>query len=390
MTAVRAAASSWYNLTIWSLPSCQCPASSMSARHFAPSGSGAAAGGTGFHLSGSGLLLGNANDNRYFRVDYNGDVYAPNFSIVAGSATFSGVLQTAASGTRIAINEAGNNLMKCYADAGAGVQDLVVIGALSSGSVARFGNGAVGNAYPAVIAQSNSGTGLLVLSESGKGISATSTSNMGVQGVSNSNYGVIGTSTSFYGVSGGSTLSYGVTGGTGNSASYDFYALGAGINYGPFTGGHDGLLPIGVEPEQGDILVDVEIAHHANISNTVAVNALSSTPTQKNVIGVFVGQRPLNPEDPPAALKDVVGLAFMAEVYKSITMNAVGEGQINVCGEGGDIGAGDYITTSSTAGKGMRQADDILHNYTVAKAREAVTFTDPAEIKMIACTYHCG
>lgn len=111
---------------------------------------------------------------------------------------------------------------------------------------------------------------------------------------------------------------------------------------------------------------------------------------QKNVIGVFVSRRAIDPEKPPAALRDVVGLAFMAEAYDSIIVNAVGEGQINVCGEGGDIEAGDYITTSSTLGKGMRQADDLLHNYTVAKARESVTFTDPAEIKMIACTYHCG
>jgi hypothetical protein len=38
--------------------------------------------------------------------------------------------------------------------------------------------------------------------------------------------------------------------------------------------------------------------------------------------------------------------------------------------------------------------DNILKNYTVAKARESVTWTqeeiDANAVKMIACTYHCG
>lgn len=57
-----------------------------------------AAGGTGFHLSANGLRLGNANDARYFQVLANGDVSAPEFSIVNGNATFAGAL-SAASGT---------------------------------------------------------------------------------------------------------------------------------------------------------------------------------------------------------------------------------------------------------------------------------------------------
>jgi hypothetical protein len=72
-----------------------------------------------------------------------------------------------------------------------------------------------------------------------------------------------------------------------------------------------------------------------------------------------------------------------------IIMNSLGEGLVNVCGEGGNIEIGDLITTSSIPGKGMRQADDLMHSYTVAKAREAYTFTG-SEIVQIACTYHCG
>ncbi len=46
----------------------------------------------GFHLGPNGLLLGNANNNRYFQVTSDGQVYAPGFTIVNGSATFSGTL----------------------------------------------------------------------------------------------------------------------------------------------------------------------------------------------------------------------------------------------------------------------------------------------------------
>lgn len=57
-----------------------------------------AAGLSGFHLSSSGLLIGNYNNGKYFQVTAQGDVQAPGFSIIGGAATFSGSL-SAASGT---------------------------------------------------------------------------------------------------------------------------------------------------------------------------------------------------------------------------------------------------------------------------------------------------
>lgn len=77
--------------------------------------------------------------------------------------------------------------------------------------------------------------------------------------------------------------------------------------------------------------------------------------------------------------------------FRICIINALGEGQINVCKDGGNIEAGDYICSSSRPGKGMKQDDDLLHNYTVAKAREACVWQeDEDDIRMIACTYHCG
>lgn len=90
------------------------------------------------------------------------------------------------------------------------------------------------------------------------------------------------------------------------------------------------------------------------------------------------------------------------EDYTMMTVNALGEGGINVCAENGDINNGDYICSGYTSGKGRKQDDDILHNYTVAKAIESVDWSKETDgvngcflfegvlCKMIACTYHCG
>jgi len=71
---------------------------------------------------------------------------------------------------------------------------------------------------------------------------------------------------------------------------------------------------------------------------------------------------------------------------------AIGDGMIYVCNENGNVEIGDYITTSSgSAGYGCKQNDDILHNYTVAKALENVDWSnESSSSKLIPCTFHCG
>ena len=50
-----------------------------------------------------------------------------------------------------------------------------------------------------------------------------------------------------------------------------------------------------------------------------------------------------------------------------------------MCNENGNIEAGDYLTTSSKRGFYMKQSDDILRNYTAAKAVDDVTFDSNGE-----------
>jgi len=191
-----------------------------------------------------------------------------------------------------------------------------------------------------------------------------------------------------------------MTGGIGcysYGGAWDFYAAGYGSNYGPFTGAHEGLVLKGFTADIGDILVDVKCVEKANISNTICENALSTTMKQANIIGIYVSHCSDWTKSPPSALWDKElmlpnpRIVELCEIYDVVNFNAIGEGMINVCRDGGNIQAGDYICSSSRPGKGMKQDDDLLHNYTVAKAREGCVWTDEEDdIRLIACTYHCG
>lgn len=182
------------------------------------------------------------------------------------------------------------------------------------------------------------------------------------------------------------SLAYNIVSGTGN----------------PFTGSHDGLyLKTSTKPAIGDILTDEAVIGRKGISDSITEVAMSSSANQANVIGVYADDAPTN-HKPSALIENVAAAgerprhelkaehANVFDTYDAVIVNAIGEGQINVCGENGDIAAGDLIVTSSTAGKGMKQDDDIVRSKTVAKAREAVTFASPTEVKQIACIYLCG
>lgn len=172
----------------------------------------------------------------------------------------------------------------------------------------------------------------------------------------------------------------------------------------PFTGVHE--TQSNVDFEIGDILVDKLLLNKSGISNTHYEVELSSLPGQKTVIGICSGSMSnsvYTTEVTPdyETVYNSGGVVSTQQVYKppmkqawmlenTIYVNALGEGQINVCGENGNIEAGDLIITSSIPGKGMKQDDNIIRNITVAKSRESVVFSGPNDIKQIACIYMCG
>lgn len=322
-------------------------------------------------------------------------------SVTSGTIT-SSTFRTEVSGKRIVISNS-NNRLDAYDSSG----NLIVSVGGTSGSV--FANnqsvepsifGQHGGTLPAVYGSNTYNAGV-------------SEGAIGVEGYSLRGPALKGTALNAGGTNHGLRASNAGAGGTATSGlvgvanGYDFYAEGAGINYGPFTGAHDVLLPNEQTIDIGRICVDVQCIIRKNISNTVFEIAQSSQPNQVP-IGVFVINNGSLANFAPAAfiekydyVEGNLGIPIQIPVYypeydevkntyQYCAVNAVGEGQVYVCGENGNIQAGDLIVTSSVPGVGMKQADDIVRNITVAKAREAMTFDDETTPKLIACIYLCG
>ena len=224
--------------------------------------------------------------------------------------------------------------------------------------------------------------------------------NVGVLGRINYTNG----STSAHGVRGTNSYTTGsrvqTSGLIGAANGYDFYAEGAGTNYGPFTGAHDCLVANNSTVALGDLVVDLMCITRRGLSNTLFSVTTSSQLNQAAVLGVAVSDNGALSTQKPSAFIDSIseenGVVMNDEYnlvkndYKLMAVNAVGEGQINVIGQGGNLSPGDLIVASSTAGKGMKQTDDFVRSYTVARARESVSFDSPGEVKMVACIYLCG
>lgn len=183
----------------------------------------------------------------------------------------------------------------------------------------------------------------------------------------------------------------------GSASGHSFYTYRGTV--GPFTASHDALIPKDVPTEMGMVLEDVSCIARKGISDALFSVRPVHGVTSKRRAGVVSSRRPLS-EFVPAALCggfDDKGRAIKPEAwgelcakYDHVTMNAVGEGHVLVCGANGDIEQGDFITSSGLPGIGMRQDGDGLMAYTIAQARESIHFDSPTDVRLVACYYHCG
>ena len=165
---------------------------------------------------------------------------------------------------------------------------------------------------------------------------------------------------------------------------FAFYASQGG--YGPFTGSHEGLVKKGFKAEPGDLICDGDLIHIADVSNAILESKISTMKNDASISGAFVSLKKLDIEKLPSGLR---GFKGDLSNYDIITFNSIGEGVINVCGENGNIKAGDYICSSSLTGKGMKQVNNTMKNYTIAKARHSVSFKGN-ETKQLAVKYLGG
>ena len=114
------------------------------------------------------------------------------------------------------------------------------------------------------------------------------------------------------------------------------------------------------------------------INESLPVVSLSTKIKDKSCFGVISSS-----EDPEIRVEKYGCFCSPFEKEEGdirIFINSVGEGAIWVTNKNGNLEAGDYITTSDIPGYGMKQEDDFLHNYTVAKITMDCNF-NPEYIK---------
>ncbi|MGV6875955.1 hypothetical protein ACUSIJ_25125 [Pseudochelatococcus sp. B33] len=324
-------------------------------------------------------------------VSYLGTVAASNITagFLATNVTYTGTLnasqinageltgitiQTAPSGHRVAINQGSNNITITNAvgqiDIGGNTENIL-FGSGEGGVVAHLTGLNPNPEIPVLHVQnfSNGGIGALF-----NGTGAGNTSHC------------IRAQTL---IEAGGSIVLGVSQGGGGWAA--FAERG---NYGPFTGGHDAFVAKDESTEVGDIVCDFKVIARNGVDDTVTEVYVAEDEADPAAVGVVSRRVAFDPDSMMGALPQKEGRSrlreILAERYDRLAINSVGEGQVNVCGRGGNIRAGDLIMTSTLRGKGQRQPDGIVRNYTVAKAREDVTFASPDSVKRCACIYLAG
>lgn len=180
-----------------------------------------------------------------------------------------------------------------------------------------------------------------------------------------------------------------------------------------FTGQHSVILDSSFRYEVGKIVVSLGRFNNfssgveknlPNMNEALPLVGYSNISNDKRVFGVLSTAVKVNKG---AGVYTYNEGPWSTEINSSIFKercwaNSIGEGAVLVANVNGNLVNGDYITTSTYEGYGMKQDDDILHSYTVAKITEDMDFTDSSRVKdvvvnginikvcLVGCTYHCG
>jgi len=370
----------------------------------------------------SGAIVTTMGDSGSSSYASFGSQHQITFGITA-SGTDTGVYGVSTSGS--GIGDAGVYGL-CYGAApGVVGSSGSLYGVYGTGPTGVYGNGTTYGVY----AQGGS-YGVYASSTSGLGLYAVSSSNTAIQGVGSANGGTsvggstVQTNTASRGLYGYSAYGRGVQG---NGGAWDFYAGSSGT-YGPFTGGHEGLMEKSfTDIEPGDIVVDGILISTRGICDAIFTSKIS-TKLNKKAVGVFARRSIIEEvfddgsvkgpkknrvkvknknknnelkrsmsEFRISSLKETEEEEFelILDKYDSISFQSIGEGLINVCDYNGNFQDGDLISTCPVPGKGARQSDNIVRSYTVAQIRlgedQVLDWAqEPNTTKLVPCFYLCG
>lgn len=150
-----------------------------------------------------------------------------------------------------------------------------------------------------------------------------------------------------------------------------------------FTGQHRSIMNTNYEDDVLGLiasatgqLINLDNGNRATVNESLPYCILANSDNDKKVYGV-ISQK----EDGGA--QRGYGSGFVATMDKAndneqrMYINAVGEGGIWVCSKNGAIENGDYVTSSTVVGYGMKQVlnEGLLTNYTVAKLTQDCEFS---------------
>ena len=153
------------------------------------------------------------------------------------------------------------------------------------------------------------------------------------------------------------------------------------------------------------------------INDSLPIVEICTEEKSKKVFGVISSE-----EEKDRNFQQGVFVSFFDKVEqdKRLYINGVGEGAMWVCDKNGTLENGDWVCSAGVAGYGMRQDEEYLANWTVAKitmdcdfnpqmeevkiwenggwvytgefkpAYECIALDDGMKIAFVGCTYHCG
>jgi hypothetical protein len=197
-----------------------------------------------------------------------------------------------------------------------------------------------------------------------------------------------------------------------NSSQGTNYKTSIKIMFGTFTGFHRCFTDdIEFKEEEPQKFKDDYVGRIVVSTGKIATDSKTENNTEWNILydkeGITIEDAlPIIQLSRTKKDKKVFGVLGMPTRQNSrnerLIVNSVGEGAIWVCNSNGNIENGDYITSSDHLGYGEKQDDDLLHNYTVAKATIDCNFElespfyncleieNGLRVAFIACTYHSG
>ena len=160
---------------------------------------------------------------------------------------------------------------------------------------------------------------------------------------------------------------------------------------------------IGLIVSSTGVLKNLNAESIATINESLPIVNLSNIINDKKVFGVISRIEDSGTDERTHSAGNFV--SSYEKLDNRLIVNSIGEGAVWVIDKDGPLENGDYITTCTVPGYGVPQADDLLHNYTVAKITqdcsfdlsstgytcEEITIDGVTYLRaLVACTYHCG